>query len=142
MRMSGKRERAVRYNECIMAMLNTIKTGLLLSTAPAVITTIYEYCKNNGLDMLLFLVPALLFAFLASIAVSYFAARQFIMKMYEKSVYPALVCFALVVIVIIPIIVQIFIQFKVNNAYVLLPISIAIIGAVVFVGMTKIFKLR
>lgn len=115
---------------------NTFRKGLLISIAPAVITTVYEFCRNNTLENLLYFVPGLLFLTLASAMISYVTLKEALDKdtIQASGLWAYIVAMAIIIMASV----WIFITLKIQNAYILLPVVIAMFGSLAFILASKL----
>lgn len=120
--------------------------GLALSALPALAVVSYAVAKNTYLDGLFFFTPLLLALPLIGFAITYFSIRR-IAKLINHSTADyseTAVIFTYVVYICLSIggIYASFVRYEVPYAFILLPLTVDIVGAVFFVLVIYLFNLK
>lgn len=122
--------------------ISVFRNGLTLSAALACLVTAYAFTKNTSLDLLLYLFLTLIFAILVGSAITYFAYKRLGDILGQRDIPVATILVFLLhsvnLLFISKLILAAFINFKVAYGYFLLPVAIAIMGAVILVSIVRI----
>ncbi len=130
----------------IMKSRKLFNEGLALSAGFALTTASYALGKNLPLSSLLFFAPFLILLPLTGFAISYFSIQRISVYMQKKTVrVPTSVIIFLHFICLcflIGLIYAAFVRYKIQYAYLLLPLSIDLSGALVLLSIVRIFDIR
>jgi hypothetical protein len=121
-----------------------VATGLALSAAPACLLTVYTFAKNSSLDSLLYLFLSLIFAILVTLVISYIAYKKLgdMVNFFHLHTGPFIVtlCHFVILVGLGNLILDAFIHFKIAYGYILLPVTIDVVGAFTLIAIIRILR--